>query len=828
MTAALNTVPVARAVVADGMFTLAGRALRTIFVLALSIIVARMLGPHDRGLYALPTVVYVGLVVSLLGGVADAVSYFMLNAGAGRAILVPALLTGMVFIAFGSISVVVFAKADHNMWALPAALSLLPFNLPVMILTGYAAGTKRIRWQALYALMFSFALLCAIAFAFAVFGGTLRVAIGAFIAVSAITSVFCLLLVVRDSRTLPARRVPLPLFMAYAVRVGIVNVVTMLNYRSDLYIIALLTTPAVLGQYAVAVGAAEALLVVTQIPATVSSPHVGSLPTKDAAALTATCARMTFLLAVLLCGTLYAFAPVLIPLVYGHAYAPLVPALRILLVAVMILSLARPVSNYFTLKTGTPEVGLASALCAAVLCIGLSLVLVPRMGMLGGAIATTCAYLAGESIRIAVFTRKARISLWQVLVPTRRDLHSSFAAAKDTLTRSHTGALARVSLFTSRKYAALLLVFLVSIPLSAFRVHQAIPQWTNDGAIYLAMTLRDRGLPKSVAYARADEFMLTTTQGRSHPEFYTGNPPRFIITQRDLFLNRPLYPLLASLIPVKATLALKLVSGLAYALIPPLIFIAVLTFTQPWVALIAAIGAAAIPSVYEHAGLALTDELALFLWVAAFCAMLAYARSPSVLLYGVSIAAMAALLLTRPAVPLIVGAAFGTAVAVRDVGKRIVPYALFGALAVLVAAFSGYTAAVHGATLNSELHANYEWQRTIHGQFTSHGFGAWRALVAVRAILLLPKVVFANVGMFSLVLAGIGIIVYRGSVLTAMALGAFLAACATALLASPLDVERTVTMPVLPILVILAALGLGSLVRLKAQTAGPRFPPSFH
>jgi hypothetical protein len=298
------------------------------------------------------------------------------------------------------------------------------------------------------------------------------------------------------------------------------------------------------------------------------------------------------------------------------------------------------------------------------------------------------------------------------------------------------------------------------------------------------------------------------------------------VRQRQLFLNRPLYPLLASVLPFSAPSALKIVSGVSYALIPPLIFLLLAGFTQVWVATLAAVGAAAIPAVFQHAGLPLTDEPALFFWLAAFASMFAYARSPSPLRYAGVVLAAAALVFTRPAVPLLFGAAFGVAAA-RSGRGWVMPCSIFGGLIIVIVGFALYTQAAHGATLDSELRANYAWQLSIHGEFTTHGFALWRTLVALRAVLLLPKTLLANLGLFPIVVACIGIAIYRRSLLTAMSIGAFVGTVLTAVIASPLDVERTIAMPVLPLLVILASLGLAGLVQSKSQTGGPLPRPSF-
>lgn len=422
--------PPARTLFYDALYTLAGRILRTVLALALGVLVARTLGPYQRGLYALPTAVYTGLVFAMFTGISLSVSYFMLTANAGREILSPAMAACAIFCAVGAVPVVGAAALGHNAWAAVPAVLLLPPTGAGMLLLGYAIGTKQVRWQTNYSVLSSSAMLVGVGAALLVFDHTAMVAVTALAAVNIIVAAASLYAVFHDARQRPGNAVALQPFLTYALRTGFVNLVTLLNYRADLYIVAVLTTPSILGQYAVAISAAEGLLVITQVTAIVTSPHVGSMGKQDAADMTAACVRATLLIALPICILLCAMAPLIVQAFYGSAYLPLVPALRVLLIAVLILSVASPISNFFTLNRGKPEVALASAIAAAAVCLAISWMLVPRIGMIGAAIATAIAYLLGEGMRMTFFVRATGTPLPLILIPTRDDLVSYVLIAR--------------------------------------------------------------------------------------------------------------------------------------------------------------------------------------------------------------------------------------------------------------------------------------------------------------------------------------------------------------------------------------------------------------
>ena len=125
-----------------------------------------------------------------------------------------------------------------------------------------------------------------------------------------------------------------------------------------------------------------------------------------------------------LCAFIFLCSRFAVGVLYGEAFLPLVPALQILLLGVVALSLGSPISSYFTLKLGKPEIPLVLASVSAAICIATAVVLVPHVGLIGAAIASTIAYIAGQSLGIAYFLRRARISARDTLVPTRDDLRT--------------------------------------------------------------------------------------------------------------------------------------------------------------------------------------------------------------------------------------------------------------------------------------------------------------------------------------------------------------------------------------------------------------------
>jgi O-antigen/teichoic acid export membrane protein len=421
----------------DGLFSFVLRIVTVAVSVALGVLTARVLGPGGKGIYAMPGV-QAGLVATAFGGLSSATSYFLLNRNVGRRIVAPALISAAILTAVAAAAVVVLAVVGRALWAAPAAVASLPASAAIGIVLGYVAGIKRIRYATTATLATALVTLTLMAAGLFLIARSPWIAIVAWIAGSTSVAVVALGWMLLNARSLPdGEPVKLSEYFRMALKVAATSLVTLLNYRADVYIVAVFLPAFDLGLYTVAVAAAEALLVPTQIAALVTSPHIGSLDREAASRLTARCVRNNLIVAGVICAVIFAIAPLLVQLFYGSSFLPLVPALRILLIGVVALSLGSPLSSYYTLKLGKPEVALVLAGGSAVLCIATALVLVPHLGIEGAAVASTVAYIAGQAVAIVYFSQRAYVPFAAILLPTRED----FVVYRDFARRVYRDAL---------------------------------------------------------------------------------------------------------------------------------------------------------------------------------------------------------------------------------------------------------------------------------------------------------------------------------------------------------------------------------------------------
>lgn len=417
--------------VGDAVFTFAARMGNMVLAAVLGILTARVLGPHGRGIYAMP-MVDAAFVSASFAGITSALSYYLLRLDAGRGAIRATLLAAGVFLGVGAVATTLIAYFAHATWsALPAVLSL-PGPMGIAIASGYALGIKRVRATTSQAVLVTIVSIIVMALAFGLLGGNPHAAIVAWVLSTDLVGMALLVWVLRDARRLNTSVVPLRPYLWYSVRSGSVSLVSLLNYRADIYVVALMGTPAMLGMYTVAVTAAETLLRVTQVTQIVVSPHVASINEDAAVDLVTRSVRHNVIIAGVSSAGLALVAPLAVFVLYGASFEPMVPALRILLVGVFALSLGSPMSAYFSLRRGKPEVSFSLASLSAGICIALAVALVPRIGLNGAALASTVAYCIAQIGALAYFAQTTRTRMSALLLPRRTDLEA-YARALSSL-----------------------------------------------------------------------------------------------------------------------------------------------------------------------------------------------------------------------------------------------------------------------------------------------------------------------------------------------------------------------------------------------------------
>lgn len=346
------------------------------------------------------------------------------------------------------------------------------------------------------------------------------------------------------------------------------------------------------------------------------------------------------------------------------------------------------------------------------------------------------------------------------------------------------------------------------------------PVWTNDGFFYLHVTAMDAGRSPDEATREAESFYETIPSAHDsrYASFYRLSTADVIEQGKNLG-GRPLYPVLAALFyRVVGPDALLIVSGVSYILAIVACYWLAVQFVPPICAAASAMLFASLPIVRYLGSAALTDMLSLALWALALSSLIAYLHGRRLSMLAMFALAAVLLAFTRPAIYLPAAAAAGSCYSLwrRPGGLRRSEALAFVTIIILLMgiAFVGVSV-FHAPGIHDEL-ANDQSRDEQLGA-PHQAFTVWY----IRSVLDDAKnqiglVVFDIWSVSFVVAAAFGFAARRPVGTAALVLGA--SSATVAILVNPVRwaLERTVEVPVIPMLIVgtaLAAYVLANLAR---------------
>jgi O-antigen/teichoic acid export membrane protein len=189
---------------------------------------------------------------------------------------------------------------------------------------------------------------------------------------------------------------------AFGARGQIGNLISLLNYRLDFVLLGALTGPAVLGSYAVASKFAELLRLPSLSMYWVLYPRFAKDDPPEAESRARRLIPRAGLLTAVGAVPLALAAGFVVPAIYGEAFRPAIVPAQIILVGLSIEGVAGVITA-FLYGQGRPGLNSIATGVGLAVTIGLDLLLIPPLGAVGAAWASTAAYLTTTGMLIAWF-----------------------------------------------------------------------------------------------------------------------------------------------------------------------------------------------------------------------------------------------------------------------------------------------------------------------------------------------------------------------------------------------------------------------------------------
>lgn len=224
----------------------------------------------------------------------------------------------------------------------------------------------------------------------------------------------------------------------FAATAAIATFGGVLLLRLDQTLMTPLTTPEQLGFYAVAVSLAELPIALALAARDVVTTVAAD--TQDVG-YSAMVSRRAVLIVVPLCLAGIVLAPIAIPLLFGEPFRPAVPITQILFVGTFVSTISLILSGGL-LSAGHAALRSIVMTTGAVLTVPALLLLVPRWGGIGAAVATTTTYVVVGVLTVAVFARVAAMPLRRCWLPDRGDVDAVVSGARRLVSNRRGGATA--------------------------------------------------------------------------------------------------------------------------------------------------------------------------------------------------------------------------------------------------------------------------------------------------------------------------------------------------------------------------------------------------
>lgn len=207
---------------------------------------------------------------------------------------------------------------------------------------------------------------------------------------------------------------PLKMMVGYSLLAWACDAIQFLTYRVDVWLVRDARGDAELGHYTLAVTLAEMVWLLSSAMASVLFPHVPGLSRAAATHLTCRLAGFALVASTAIAAAGFGLSIPLLPVLFTSAFSPSVSLLGLLLLGVAPYSVAKIVGNSLA-GSGAMRYSLYTAILGMVVCVSLDLLLIPRWGATGAAIATATAYLVFTTVIVSFFRRHAQVP-WTTLL----------------------------------------------------------------------------------------------------------------------------------------------------------------------------------------------------------------------------------------------------------------------------------------------------------------------------------------------------------------------------------------------------------------------------
>ncbi|MEX0785297.1 MAG: flippase [Dehalococcoidia bacterium] len=217
--------------------------------------------------------------------------------------------------------------------------------------------------------------------------------------------------------------------LSFGLRGQVGNLMQLLNYRLDQFVVLLFVSTAGVGIYAVAVTISQTIWFIPNAVAAVLLPRLTATDESDAARTTPLVCRNTLLVSAIVALGVGVVSPWFVEAFFGGEFSGALEPLLWLLPGAVALSGSKILTSYI-LSQGRPLTNSMITVASLVVTIVADFALIPPFGITGAAIASTLAYAAHFALSLAAYRQLSGGSVWEAVIVRGDDLRRYVEAAR--------------------------------------------------------------------------------------------------------------------------------------------------------------------------------------------------------------------------------------------------------------------------------------------------------------------------------------------------------------------------------------------------------------
>ena len=397
-----------------------------------TVIVARNLGPEGKGIYSLVFLTVSSLFVFLNMGIGSSNTFMLGKKNASPNLIVNNSVFITIILSTVPFSLIVFLPSRLLSAILPhisisfiyLGLISLPLIFLIEYFNGILLGLELYKKLSFGRICYSGCILLFLFIAFKIFSSGIEGAIVATI-LGTLAGVIFMVYVLIKAKVLTRRiKITTGLMwdtLKFGSKLQVSNMIQFFNYRLDTFIVNYFLSPLHVGLYTAAVSFAE---LIWHIPNAISQNlFVASSKSKTNKIdeVTILIFRQTLFLVSIVAVLFLFLGRFLIIILLGNRFAGAYLPFKWLLIGVVALSTSKVIAADMVGR-GYPGYCSMIATISLVFTIVLDLLLIPRYGITGAAIASSISYTVSALLFILIFKRITKINLKKLFIPGQRDL----------------------------------------------------------------------------------------------------------------------------------------------------------------------------------------------------------------------------------------------------------------------------------------------------------------------------------------------------------------------------------------------------------------------